>query len=106
MKKLISIDGQHGAGKTYLTDKLFNKLLLMGYPVIRTKEPTDSEIGLLARKAEDRYTAKTLTCLFAADRMQHSLQIKKWLDENKIVISDRYVISGLILQNMFFRIYR
>lgn len=100
LQKFIVIDGQHGAGKSYIVDKLYEKLILHGYPVIKTREPTDSEIGLLARKAENKYTANTLACLFAADRLQHCIQIQKWLDDDKIVISDRYIISGLILQNM------
>lgn len=100
MQKFIVIDGQHGVGKSYIVDKLYTQLILNGYPVIKTKEPTDSEIGLLARGAENCYTAHTLACLFAADRIQHCQQIQKWLDEGNIVISDRYIVSGLILQNM------
>lgn len=100
LKKFIVFDGQHGVGKSYIVDRLYNKLILKGYPVIKTNEPTNSEIGLLARKSENFYTANTLACLFAADRLQHCQQIQKWLNEDKIVISDRYIISGLILQNM------
>lgn len=96
----ITIDGQHGSGKTFLVDKLCSKLMGMGYPVVKTKEPTDSEIGILARKAENNYSAEVLTCLFAADRLQHCQQIRKWIKQGNIVVSDRYIISGLILQNM------
>lgn len=99
-KKFIVIDGQHGSGKSYIVDKLYEELILRGCSVIKTKEPTDSEIGLLARRAENVYTANILTCLFAADRLHHCQQIQKWLDGGKIVICDRYIISGLILQNM------
>ncbi len=100
MGKFIVIDGQHGAGKSYIIDRLYDELTLKRYSVVRTKEPTDSEIGVLARNAENYYAEKTLTCLFAADRQQHCQQIQKWLYNDKIVISDRYIISGLILQNM------
>lgn len=100
LKKFIVFDGQHGVGKSYIVDKLYNELTLKGYPVIKTNEPTNSEIGLLARKSENFYSANTLACLFAADRLQHCQQIQNWLNEDKIVICDRYIISGLILQNM------
>lgn len=96
----ITFDGQHGTGKSYIVDKLYNRLKDDGYSVIKTQEPTDSEIGMLARRAENRYTANILTCLFAADRLQHIEQIKEWLKDGKVVICDRYIISGLILQNM------
>lgn len=99
-RKFIVIDGQHGAGKSYIVDKLYNKLILNGYSAIKTREPTDSEIGSLARSAENHYTANTLACLFAADRLQHCQQIQSWINEGNIVISDRYIVSGLILQNM------
>ena len=100
MNKFISIDGQHGSGKSFLVDNLCSKLIAMGYPVVKTKEPTNSEIGLLARKAENVYSAEVLTCLFAADRMQHCQQIAEWINQGNIVVCDRYIISGLILQNM------
>lgn len=96
----ITVDGQHGSGKSYLVDKLYSVLISRGYQVIKTKEPTDSKIGILARKAENEYSAEVLTCLFAADRMQHCQQIREWIKRGNIVISDRYIISGLILQNM------
>ena len=32
--------------------------------------------------------------------MQHCQQIAEWINQGNIVISDRYIISGLILQNM------
>lgn len=96
----IAIDGKHGTGKTYIINKLYQRLKENGYSVVKTEEPTNTELGLFARKAENHYTAKTLVCLFAADRIQHCEQIRKWLREGKIVISDRYIVSGLILQNM------
>ncbi len=100
MRKFIAIDGQHGAGKSYIVNRLYSKLISKGYSVVKTKEPTNSEIGLLARNAENHYDANILACLFAADRLQHCKQIKEWLEDDSIVISDRYIISGLILQNM------
>jgi dTMP kinase len=45
------------------------------------------------------------TFVFIADRIEHGKQIKKWLDEGKIVLCDRYVDStyayqGAQLQNV------
>lgn len=100
MRKFISIDGQHGTGKSYIVDRVCGELAARKYHVVKTCEPTDSELGLFARNAENRYKADVLACLFAADRLQHCQQIRKWLEDDRIVISDRYIISGLVLQNM------
>ncbi len=100
MRKFISIDGQHGVGKSHIVNKLCCELTQKGHNVVKTKEPTDSTIGLLARESENSCMAYSLVRLFAADRLAHCRQIQTWLDEDKIVISDRYIISGLILQNM------
>jgi dTMP kinase len=96
----ITFDGQHGAGKTFLVDSLCLALEELGYPVYKTKEPTTSEIGSLARKSEQNFTAETLVCLFAADRFQHCRSIAAELEKGSIVLCDRYLISSLILQNM------
>lgn len=98
--KFITIDGQHGSGKTTMTNMLYREMESRGYSVVKTMEPTDSEIGILARNGENIYSQEVLVCLFAADRIRHSEVIRQWLSEGKYVICDRYIISGIILQNM------
>lgn len=96
----ITIDGRHGVGKSFLIDKLYDTLVSKGFSVVKTKEPTETKIGLFAREALESYQAETLACLFAADRREHCMQIKKWIADGKIVLCDRYIISGLVLQSM------
>jgi len=98
--KLITFDGQHGAGKSFITKFVSDKLVSAGYSVITTNEPTNSEIGTLARNSEQCYVGKVLACLFAADRHQHCKFIMEKLSEGNIILCDRYLISALILQNM------
>ena len=96
----ITFDGQHGSGKSYIIKYLNNRLLSLGYSVITTSEPTDNEIGKIARGSEHKYTGKTLACLFAADRHQHCDFVLRELSGYDIILCDRYIISALILQNM------
>jgi len=83
-----------------MTNFVSERLTSLGYQVFTSKEPTDTEIGKLARSAEQDFTGRTLACLFAADRHQHCKLIQEKLSEGHIVLCDRYLISGLILQNM------
>jgi dTMP kinase len=83
-----------------MTNFVNKKLTYLGYQVFTTKEPTDTEIGKLARNAEQDFTGRTLACLFAADRHQHCKLIQEKLSDGYVVLCDRYLISGLILQSM------
>ena len=100
MGYFITIDGQHGVGKSYLAEILKERLSAKNYSVAVTHEPTNTEIGILARSSEQVCAGKPLACLFAADRHQHCELIKELLLLHDIVLCDRYLISSLILQNM------
>lgn len=99
--KLIAVDGPNGSGKTTLIECLYNLLLEMKIDVYITKEPTDSELGVFLRQyAEDNKRIDT-ACLVATDRYQHlRKEIIPKLMQGSIVITDRYVLSSLILQCM------
>ncbi|MBR2430043.1 dTMP kinase [bacterium] len=99
--KLIAVDGPNGSGKTTLIECLYNLLLEMKIDVYITKEPTDSELGVFLRQyAEDNKGIDT-ACLVATDRYQHlRKEIIPKLMQGSIVITDRYVLSSLILQCM------
>lgn len=73
----------------------------MRYSVLRTKEPTGSSLGDFLRNAEELYGRETLACIAAADRYFHiEKEIVPALATGRIVLSDRYVESSLVLQRL------
>ncbi|MCS7140256.1 MAG: dTMP kinase [Candidatus Nezhaarchaeota archaeon] len=96
----ISFDGIDGAGSTTHTKLLSSWLKFKGLKVFETKEPTMGKIGSLIRaylhEAPKHPAIDAL--LFAADRVEHSITIKKLLEEGFIVVSDRSLISSLAYQ--------
>ncbi len=103
----IVIEGLDGAGLSTQSALLAAYLRSKGNDVLLTKEPTASPIGKLTafalgdlikaalnRKIE--FSPSTLQLLFAADRAEHLKQeIEPALEANKVVISDRYILSSL-----------
>ena len=85
----IAFEGLDGSGLTTQASRLRDWLSSKGYEVYLTKEPTDGLIGSLIRgvlRKELVIDAETLALLFAADRMLHTKNIIKLLDEGVIVI--------------------
>jgi dTMP kinase len=76
-------------------------LTAAGLPVHGTRQPSQGDLGALARHGTDTYHGMSLACLCAADR-HHQLdtEIKPALREGRIVICDRYVASSLVLQGL------
>lgn len=73
----------------------------VGYTVYTTKEPTDTKLGDFIRKFAENHSGRSLACLVAADRYEHiSNEIIPELKKGALVITDRYVLSSLILQEM------
>jgi len=99
--KFISVDGPNGVGKTTIIAGVVEKMINDGYDVILTKEPTDTELGKFTREISETIGADALACLVAADRYEHlNKVIIPSLKKNQIVVSDRYILSSLILQRM------
>ena len=99
----IVLDGIDGSGTTTHCNLLKGFLETKGFKVHLTKEPSDSEIGLLVRKYLKNKTIPPITdaLLFAADRSLHYHgEIKDKLDQGYIVISDRYIESSIIYQSL------
>lgn len=96
---LIVIEGLDGAGLSTQAALLAKYLSEKNKKVILTKEPTSSPIGNLIKSALNRkpeLSLLTLQLLFAADRAEHlEKEIEPALSANKIVISDRYILSSL-----------
>ncbi|MCL4400556.1 MAG: dTMP kinase [Candidatus Parvarchaeota archaeon] len=97
--KFIVLEGLDGAGLATQAALLAQHLKQIGYPVLLTKEPTNSIIGGLSKaalKGEFLTTSKTLQLLFCADRAHHlEKEIEPALSHGKIVVCDRYLFSTL-----------
>lgn len=97
----ITLEGPNGVGKTTVTNVVIEKLSQLGLDVFLTKEPTKSPLGIFLKGGEGVYHGETLACLAAADRYFHiENEIVPALQSGKIVISDRYIESSLVLQRL------
>jgi dTMP kinase len=95
----VSVDGPGGAGKTTIVRHLAQTLLAEGHQVHVTAEPSSGPVGKLASDLTPTVTGHALACLYAADRYHHiETEIKPLLKTGYLVISDRYVASGLVIQ--------
>lgn len=95
----VSVDGPSGAGKTTIVRHLAQMLVAQGEPVHVTAEPSRGPVGRLACELTPSVTGHALACLYAADRYHHvETEIKPLLKRGHIVISDRYIASGLVIQ--------
>ncbi len=66
-----------------------------------TCEPSDGPIGKLARQLTDTVHGTALACLYAADRYHHlDTEIVPHLEAGEIVITDRYIPSALVMQQL------
>ena len=99
--KLVAIDGPNGAGKTTIIQELKKELEKREIDTYFTKEPTGNELGCFVREYAEKSKGMSIACLVAADRYQHLQdEIIPQLEKGKIVITDRYILSSLILQRM------
>lgn len=103
MKGLFVVfEGIDGSGKTSVCEYTGKLLKESGFDVVITAEPTKDPIGTLIRSSIEGITQDAEALLFAADRAQHTVQIKKWVEDGKIVICDRYYASTLAYQSASF----
>jgi len=95
----ITIEGLDGAGLSTQASKLNEYLNQKNISTVSTKEQTDSIIGGLIKSSlreEWKVSPLALQLLFAADRAHHmASQILPALENGKIVICDRYILSTL-----------
>lgn len=97
----IAFDGPNGAGKTTLIRAVKEALVVLGYKVHVTGEPTATELGKYVRAFSEKHDGISLACMVTCDRYEHlKNEIIPMLEEGKIVITDRYILSSLILQRM------
>lgn len=95
----VTVDGPGGAGKTTIVRHLAQLLTAEGDHVHVTAEPSAGPIGKVAATLTATVTGNALACLYAADRYHHiETEIEPFLRAGRLVISDRYVASGLVVQ--------
>ena len=97
----IAIEGPNAVGKSTVTDRLAAVLQARGSVVQVTTEPSATPLGRLVRSAESYLVGRALALAIAADRHAHlDSEITPALRSGKVVISDRYVQSSLVLQRL------
>jgi dTMP kinase len=99
--RFIVLEGLDGAGTTTQGALLAARLLEHDVPVELTKEPTDGVLGKIARAFTDgdvHLEPETVALTFAADRIEHTVEMRQLLDAGTWVVSDRYVASSLAYQ--------
>lgn len=101
--KFIVFEGLDGSGKSTQTKMLVSYLTEKGFEVVKIDFPQygTKSAGMIEEYLTGKYgTAEQVgpylaSIFYACDRYDASFKIRKWLDEGKIVISDRYVASNI-----------
>ncbi len=97
--RFITFEGIDGSGKSCVAEAVVNNLQDKGLDIVLTTEPTRTWLGdAVKRSYTERVSVFTEAMLFMADRATHTEQIKKWIEEGKIVVSDRYADSTYAYQ--------
>jgi len=101
MGVFITFEGIDGTGKTDHAKTLAEELISQGHSVVLTAEPTKGKFGVAAKELILKGDASLpeLKELFRQDREEHLKEvIYPALEQDKIVICDRYVHSMLAYQ--------
>lgn len=100
----ITLEGPEGSGKTTVSRLLVEKLIATGYQAILTREPGGIAIAeqirnVLLNTENTNMDARTEALLLAAARRQHLVEkIVPAMENDKIVICDRFIDSSLAYQ--------
>ncbi len=97
--KLIVIDGNDGSGKATQTKLLLEELAVNGYKVESADFPQygTKSAGLVEEYLNGKYgqvTPQAASIFYAVDRFDASIKIRQWLNEGRIVVSNRYVTAN------------
>lgn len=101
MSAFIAVEGPNGVGKSTVIALTGELLADHGVPVHVTKEPSTTLLGAAIRELEPSLPREALALACAADRHDHLVrEIEPALSDGKLVLSDRYVPSSLVLQRL------
>jgi len=101
MKRFFTFEGIDGSGKSTIIKEVSTQLKKHKYNVITTFEPTDTWLGKYVQEQIRSNTDPYVTSFtFIADRIQHSKQIKEWIENDCIVLCDRYAESTYAYQSV------
>lgn len=97
--RFIVIDGTDGSGKATQTNLLVEELTLAGYKVEITDFPQygKKSAGMVEEYLDGKYgklNPQAASIFYAIDRFDASFKIREWLNQGKIVISNRYVTAN------------
>lgn len=97
--RFIVIDGTDGSGKATQTNLLVEELKLNGYDVVVTDFPQygQKSAGAVEEYLNGKYgqvNPRAASVFYAIDRFDASFKIRKWLEEGRIIVSNRYVTAN------------
>jgi dTMP kinase len=99
MKHFVTFEGIDGSGKSTVSKLVYKELKAQDYNVVKTFEPTNTWIGKQVQRCIETKTDPFVTAFtFIADRIEHCKKIQKWLDQDKIILCDRYADSTYAYQ--------
>jgi len=101
--KFVVIEGLDGSGKSTQNNLLAKHLAKEGYGVERIDFPQygTKSAGLVEEYLNGKYGSSEevgpyrASVFYACDRYDASFKIRKWLEEGRMVVSDRYVASNV-----------
>jgi dTMP kinase len=105
--RYIAIDGIDGSGKTTIANLLYNELSKKYNKIILMKEPYDNDLSkkikeiILKEHEKNLDYGYLLALLFTADRSIKNIDLKKYLNNDYIVISDRSIYSTFSYQILY-----
>ena len=98
----ITFEGIDNSGKTTAAKALVRSLNILGYEAIFTREPGGTKIGEQLRQLvlnNNELSQDTRALILNAVRIEHvETVIKPALEDNKIVVCDRYIDSTVAYQ--------
>lgn len=102
----IALEGPDGSGKSTITNLIKSYLEDKNIDFIITREPGGTALGesireMILDKGNTDMKAETEALLYAASRAQHVHEkIRPALDQGKLVLCDRFVLSSLAYQGV------